>query len=165
MPFYGKYRGTVVNNIDPMTKGRLMVSVPAVTPSSSLNWAMPCTPYAGDGVGLFMLPPIGANLWVEFEGGDPDYPIWSGCFWGDGEAPVNAAEAIFVKRLKTRFANVTLDETPGAGGFRIEINPPMSSMPASIVIDMQGITLTHGGATINLNTAAVKVNNGALEVI
>ena len=165
MPFYGKYRGTVINNLDPMSKGRLMVSAPAVMPSSSLNWAMPCTPFAGNGVGLFMMPPVGANVWVEFEGGDPDYPIWSGCFWGDNEAPATAAETIFVKRLKTQYANVTIDETPGAGGLKIEINPPLSAMRASITIDMQGITLTHGGATVNLNTATVKVNNGALEVI
>jgi len=44
------------------------------------------------GVGLFFLPPKGANVWVEFEGGDPDYPIWSGCFWSDGEVPAQPAK-------------------------------------------------------------------------
>ena len=51
---------------------------------------MPCAPFAGSGVGFFALPPVGANVWVEFEGGDPDYPIWSGCFWGAGEVPAHA---------------------------------------------------------------------------
>ena len=47
------------------------------------GWALPAVPYAGDGVGFFMIPPIGASVWIEFEHGDPDYPIWTGCFWAD----------------------------------------------------------------------------------
>lgn len=76
--FFGKYRGKVENNIDPMMMGRVQVSVPAVLGDGGLSWAMPCAPYAGSGVGFFAIPPTGANVWVEFEGGDPDYPIWSG---------------------------------------------------------------------------------------
>lgn len=163
--FYGKYRGTVSNNVDPLAQGRLQVSVPAITPSSSLNWAMPCVPYAGSGVGFYFIPPNGANVWVEFEAGDPNYPIWSGGFWGTGEAPVTPVEAPLVHRLKTDYATITIDATPGAGGVTIEVLPPLSSAAATIAVDMQGITLTHGGATVNLNTAKVDVNNGALEVI
>ena len=80
--FFGKYRGTVVNNLDPMQRGRVQVSVPAVLGSGRLSWAEPCVPYAGDQVGLFAVPPVGANVWVEFEAGDPDHPILAGCFWG-----------------------------------------------------------------------------------
>ena len=77
--YFGKYRGTVVSNDDPTSRGRLQVTVPNLVENT---WAMPCVPYAGSGVGFFAIPPVGANVWVEFEGGDPDYPIWSGCFWG-----------------------------------------------------------------------------------
>ena len=80
---YGKYRGQVASNADPANRGRLQVSVPALL-GDQLVWAMPCAPYAGNGVGLFALPPVGTGVWVEFEGGDLDYPIWSGCFWADG---------------------------------------------------------------------------------
>src|SRR4029450_11270491 len=80
--FYGKHRGTVENNLDPVGQGRIQVRVPAILQDSSLSWAIPCGPYAGPGVGFFMTPPIGAQVWVEFEGGDPEYPIWSGGFWG-----------------------------------------------------------------------------------
>ena len=89
--FFGKYRGKIENNIDPMLQGRVQVSVPAVLGDGSLAWAMPCVPYAGSGVGLFMIPPVGTNIWVEFESGNPDYPIWAGCFWGTGEAPAQPA--------------------------------------------------------------------------
>ncbi len=80
--FYGKYRGTVTDNADAFGLGRVLVTCPAVYGTGE-NWAMPCTPYAGSGVGLFLLPPIGAHAWVEFEGGDPDYPIAAGYFWSD----------------------------------------------------------------------------------
>ena len=82
--YYGKYRGKVENNIDPLLLGRLQVSVPGVLgerPAELGDAVRRRTP--GTGVGFFAVPPIGANVWVEFEGGDPDYPIWSGCFWGD----------------------------------------------------------------------------------
>jgi uncharacterized protein involved in type VI secretion and phage assembly len=77
--FYGKYRGQVENNMDPMQLGRIQVLVPAVGMTTS--WALPCTPYAVPQAGFLFLPPVGAPVWIEFEGGDPDYPIWSGCFW------------------------------------------------------------------------------------
>jgi len=157
--FYGKYRGTVENNVDPMFLGRIQVSVPAVLGQGSLSWAMPCVPYAGSGVGFFAIPPNGANVWVEFEGGDPDYPIWSGCFWGTGEVPASPAVDL-IKILKTDTATLTLDDTPGAGGVTIE-----TMMGAKIVINAQGIEITNGqGGSVKMTGPQVSVNNGALEV-
>jgi hypothetical protein len=83
--FWGKYRGTVLNNIDPEQRGRLMISVPDVLNLVPSTWAEPCTPLAGPtgpGMGVYLVPPIGAAVWVEFERGDPNYPIWVGCRWG-----------------------------------------------------------------------------------
>ena len=162
--FFGKYRGSVENNVDPQMMGRIQVSVPAVLGDGTLSWAMPCVPYAGPGVGLFTLPPNGANVWGEFEGGDPDYPIWSGCFWGLGEAPAQPAIP-FVKILKTDNLTLKLDDTPGAGGFTLEINPPSSATPLMIVGNASGIELSNGAAKIQLTPASVSVNNGALEVL
>lgn len=89
--FYGKYRGTVVNNIDPLQIGRIMVIVPDVLNVTPGSWALPCVPVAGIQMGMFTVPPPGAGVWVEFEQGDPDFPIWVGCFWGTmAEVPLNA---------------------------------------------------------------------------
>jgi uncharacterized protein involved in type VI secretion and phage assembly len=157
--FFGKYRGTVENNLDPMQQGRIQVRVPAVLGDGRLSWAMPCTPYAGPGVGFFAVPPVGANVWVEFEGGDPDYPIWSGCFWGTGEAPALPAIAE-MKVLKTSTATITLNDIPGAGGITIETATGMK-----IVFNVTGIEITNGqGGGIKLTGPQVSVNNGALEV-
>ena len=162
--FFGKYRGKVENNVDPQQQGRVQVSVAAVLGEDRLSWAMPCVPYAGPGVGLFTVPPVGANVWVEFEGGDPNYPIWSGCFWGLGEAPVQPALDL-IKVLQTDAITLKLDDTPGAGGFTLEVNPPAVAVPVKLVCSSDGVELSHGAASIKLTPASVSINDGALEVI
>jgi uncharacterized protein involved in type VI secretion and phage assembly len=158
--YFGKYRGKVENNIDPMQQGRIMVSVPKVTGSSSLNWAMPSMPFAGNGVGFWAIPPNGANVWVEYEGGDPDYPIWSGCFWGVGEAPATPAVPQLVV-LKTQTCTLTLSDLPGVGGVTIETTAGMK-----IKMDATSLEITNGtGASIKMEALSVKVNNDALEVM
>jgi hypothetical protein len=162
--FLGKYRGTVANNIDPMLLGRVQVTVPAVLGTGQMSWAMPCVPYAGAQVGLFMVPPVGANVWVEFEAGDPDYPILAGCFWGAGEVPASPAVPQ-MKVLKTDGITLTLSDLPGAGGFTLEVQPPVVATPLKMVFDSSGIELSNGAASVKLTPASVSVNNGALEVI
>lgn len=156
--YFGKYRGKVENNVDPETRGRLQVSAPSVLGEGRLSWAMPCVPYAGPGVGFFAIPPNGANVWVEFENGDPDKPIWSGCFWGTGESPASPPVAE-KKVLKTDVGTITLDDTPGSGGITIE-----TSDGKKIVINSAGIEINSGQGTIKIDGSTVSVNNGALEV-
>src|SRR5258708_1023718 len=83
--FFGKYRATVINNIDPEMRGRLMLMIPDVSSLIPSTWAEACVPLAGPTgppMGVYMVPPIGAGVWVEFENGDPNYPVWVGCRWG-----------------------------------------------------------------------------------
>jgi uncharacterized protein involved in type VI secretion and phage assembly len=86
--FFGKYRGLVTDNNDPTNRGRVKVKVPAVTDELEV-WANPCLPYTGNNVGVYTIPEPNAGVWVEFEGGDPSFPIWTGGFWADGELPQN----------------------------------------------------------------------------
>ena len=162
--FFGKYRGKVANNIDPMQLGRVQVSVPAVLGEGSLSWAMPCAPYGGAGVGFFAVPPVGANIWVEFEAGDSDYPIWSGCFWGAGEVPAQPALPQ-MKVWKTDGITLTLSDIPGAGGFTLEVGPPVVPTPLKMVFNASGIEISNSAASVKLTPASVSLNNGALEVI
>jgi uncharacterized protein involved in type VI secretion and phage assembly len=157
--YFGKYRGKVEKNIDPLQQGRIMVSVPAVTGSGTLNWAMPSLPFAGSGVGFWAIPPEGANVWVEYEGGDHDYPIWSGCFWGIGEAPATPALPQLVV-LKTQTCTLTLSDLPGIGGVTIETTAGMK-----ITMSATALEITNGAAKIQLQGPKVTINNGALEVM
>ncbi len=161
--FFGKYRGKIENNLDPMQLGRVQVSVPAVLGDTTLSWALPYVPYAGPGVGLFTLPPVGANAWVEFEGGDPDYPIWSGCFWGTGDVPAQPAVPE-MKLFKTDGISLTLSDLPGGGGFTLEVGPPAVAIPLKLALTSSGIELSHGASSIKLTPSTVSLNEGALEI-
>jgi len=86
---FGKYRGTVVDNKDPLKQGRLRVRVPEVLNEEDSGWALPCAPYAGDKVGAYTVPAIDAGVWVEFEAGDVSRPIWVGCYWTSGNLPTD----------------------------------------------------------------------------
>jgi hypothetical protein len=181
--YFGKYRGKVQNNLDPLQIGRLQVSCPAVLDMGFMSWAMPCVPYAGPRVGFFALPPIGANVWVEFEGGNPDYPIWTGSFWTSvDEMPLNPVLPQ-TKVFKTECVTLTLNDLIGAGGFTVEVAPPavavpmkltatstgielaLSSFPGSVKISAEGIAIKLGAASIKLSPVGVNINDGALEVI
>ncbi len=144
MKFFGKYRGKVENNVDPLMMGRLIVLVPALTPDP-LNWAMPCVPYAGRNVGFFALPPIAANVWVEFENGDLDYPIWTGCFWGVGEVPTKQALPT-TKVIKTETVTFEINDLLTS----VWLEVLTSDGPIKFNQGPDGITLTIGNISRKL---------------
>jgi len=165
--FYGKYRGTVINNIDPMQIGRIQVMVPDVSNVIPTSWAMPCLPIAGKQMGSYMIPQIGSGVWVEFEQGDPDYPIWTGCFWGlVAEVPVlalagNPASPNIL--LQTGLQNtVVVSDLPGpTGGIMLK-----STTGATLIVNDTGIYIQNGkGASIVMVGPTVTINQGALVVV
>ncbi len=87
--YYGKYRGIVSDVDDPENIGRIRARVPKIFLDVETHWAMPCSPYTGDNEGFFMIPPVGAGVWIEFEEGDLNRPIWSGGWWKKDKIPKN----------------------------------------------------------------------------
>ena len=165
--YYGKYRGVVLNNIDPLQQGRLQVQVPDVAGLIPVSWAMPCVPLAGIQNGMFALPIAGSGVWVEFEQGDPDYPIWVGCFWGSAaEVPALALATppgLPAITLQTPLQNgLTISDLPGpTGGILMK-----TATGAFISVSDVGITIANGkGAMISLTGPTVDINLGALTVI
>jgi uncharacterized protein involved in type VI secretion and phage assembly len=164
--FFGKYRGVVTDNNDPLMVGRIRARVPDVTGEADSGWAMPCAPFGGSSTGFFALPSEGAGVWIEFEHGDPDYPIWAGCWWGTVAempptllVPPPASKKVMIRTEGGH--SVLLDDTPGIGGITLE-----TSTGAKIAVTGTGIEITNGlGATIKLTGPQVDVNNGALGVI
>jgi uncharacterized protein involved in type VI secretion and phage assembly len=165
--YYGKYRGTVVNNIDPMQMGRLTVQVPDVKGLIPSTWAMPCFPISGKQMGAYMIPQIGAGVWVEFEQGDPDFPIWSGCWYGSAaEVPALALAGIPVSPnivIQTAAQNaIVISDVPGpTGGIMLK-----STTGATLIVNDTGIYIQNGkGAMITMVGPTVTINNGALTII
>lgn len=162
--FYGKYRGTVTDIQDPLMTFRVRAKVPDVMGDLESGWAMPCVPFGGSGMGFFALPKVGAGVWIEFEHGDPDYPIWSGCWFGSvAEVPPLLLAPPYKKvMVKTEGGHsILLDDTPGIGGITLE-----TSGGQKIVMNSLGIEIDNGsGGKIKMTGPQISINNGALEVI
>jgi uncharacterized protein involved in type VI secretion and phage assembly len=164
--FYGKYRGVVASNIDPMFMGRLLVQVHDVLEDDPCIWANPALPAAGAQMGVFALPPVNGGVWVEFEQGDPKHAIWVGC-WAANASELPAQALVppppisnFV--LQTTGQNsLEINDLPGpTGGIIIK-----SKLGAMIVLNDTGIYITNGkGASIVMTGPTVTINQGALVI-
>jgi hypothetical protein len=170
-PHFGKYRATVVMNIDPELRGRITMMVPDVLGPVPSSWAEACAPLSGPtgpGMGVYMVPPIGAAVWAEFEHGDVNYPIWSGCRWAaSSDVPTDAHLGLPVSPnivLQTLAQNCVVvsdaPPTPATGGIILR-----STTQAMIVVNDSGIYISNGkGAMISMVGPSVTINNGALVV-
>lgn len=168
--YFGKYRGTVINNIDPEMRGRLMLMVPDVSGIIPSTWAEACVPLAGPTgppMGMYVVPPIGAGVWVEYENGDPDHPIWVGCRWGAAsdipplaKAGLPVSPSIILQTLGQN--SIAISDLPGpTGGIMLK-----SLTGASIIVNDTGIYIQNGkGAMLTMVGPTVTINNGALTVI
>lgn len=153
--FFGKYRGVVVD-VDAGTM-RVKAQVPAVLAGQPSGWARACVPYAGPSLGFAFLPEVGSGVWIEFEGGDVSYPIWTGCFWHDGEPPSAAAAAVKVIVTKSGHT-IKLDDD----GTSITVTDPNNN---TVTLDSTGITLARGSNQVAISDSEVNVNQGALEIV
>jgi uncharacterized protein involved in type VI secretion and phage assembly len=164
--YYGKYRGMVASNIDPLGTGRLQVAVSDVLGDDSCLWALPAVPAAGPGMGTYAVPPVNANVWVEFERGDPDYPVWVGC-WVDSPDGLPAQSQLTTPPVQTMALAITggtalaVSDLPGsAGGLVLR-----SAGGVSVIVNDTGIYLDNGqGSSIVLAGNTVNVSQGALTV-
>lgn len=168
--FFGKYRGTVVNNVDLEFRGRIIAMVPAVLGLVPTTWCEPCVPLAGPTgapMGAYFVPPIGAGVWIEFENGDPGYPIFAGCRFGStADQPPIAKAGLPISPsivLQTAAQNsISISDLPGpTGGIMLK-----STTGAMLIVNDTGIYIQNGkGAMITMIGPTITVNNGALTVI
>ncbi|WP_055614521.1 phage baseplate assembly protein V [Streptomyces phaeochromogenes] len=147
--YLGKFRGRVIDNNDPLHIGRITVEVPDVLGDEPSTWALPCLPFTGPEAGQFVVPPPGAGVWVEFEQGDPSFPVWTGCWYGDrSELPPDARRLV----QPASQAKPVVVQTPGAHKI-VMSDPPGAD---------QGILLqAKGGAYIRITEEAVVIATGA----
>jgi hypothetical protein len=167
--FFGKYRGQVAANKDPLHLGRIQVKVPAVFGTGQSSWAMPCTPYAGKDLGWFAIPPVNSNVWVEFEGGDPDYPIWTGCFWGEDQLPqlARVEEPDKVQVFRTPYGiTFTLSNLGENKGLTIVVETPTVERKLKMVFNADGIEINNKDeTTIKIKADIIELKNKANSTI
>ncbi len=165
--YYGIYRGTVSNNIDPLQIGRILATVPDAGGLAPTTWAMPAMPIAGKQMGVYVVPQIGAGVWIQFEAGDPDRPVWTGGWWGEvGEVPTLALAGVpgnpNILVGSTLQNTIVVSDLPGpTGGIMLK-----SATGASVIVNDTGIFIQNGkGASIVMTGPTVTINNGALVVV
>jgi uncharacterized protein involved in type VI secretion and phage assembly len=151
----GKYRGRVEDNDDPQGLGRLQVTSSEALGAGARAWAMPCLPYAEPGVGLAMLPPVGADVWVEFENGDSRHPIWTGFLWDSSQGPPPTADEVVLRTgaghrlvLSDSGNEVTLSHSDGS----------------TVKLDATGGIELSANSTIRLTASKVEVRAGSIEL-
>jgi uncharacterized protein involved in type VI secretion and phage assembly len=172
--FYGKFRGVVLNNYDPEGLARIQVQVADVSRIPLINWALPCAPVGGLKNGIVSVPNIGSGVWVEFEQGDPDYPIWTGCYWGSSaEFPDRRPQqipGIQTITIQTLLRNsIVISDLPGpTGGIQIK-----TATEAKIAVTDLGIEIDNGkgasikmiGPTIMIDATMVSINGSNLTIL
>lgn len=159
--FFGKYRGKITANQDPLHQGRIQVTVPAVFGEEQIAWALPCTPYAGHNIGFFTIPPIHTNVWVEFEAGDPNYPIWSGCFWANNQLPAAARvdEPDKVQVLKTDGITLVWSNL-GNKGVSLVVENPVLDRKLKMILNADGIELNNADdTTVKIKADQIELKN------
>jgi uncharacterized protein involved in type VI secretion and phage assembly len=175
--FYGKYRGVVVDNNDPAVLGRLKVRVPSVLGEKVVSgWATPCVPYGGaSDQGLLFVPDVGAGVWVEFEEGDLEFPIWTGTYWsksaasnevpspnGSDGTPTGAPQQPPTRKILKTAKGHTLQFEDADGSESILVYDAVHKN--RITLDAAGITITDGkGTTITLGAAGIAIGGQATE--
>jgi len=154
--YFGKYRGIVTDVDDPNNQCRIRATVPAVLGEQPCGWAMPAAPFAGDGHGMVMLPKVGSGVWIEFEAGRLDNPIWSGAWWASGQRPDPQGPAVRVI-VSEKGHKVILDDDAG------EVKVVHGSGP-EIKMTATEIVLTCGACEIKISSENISLNNGLIKV-
>ncbi|MER7202322.1 baseplate assembly protein [Streptomyces sp. CB01635] len=168
--YLGKFRGRVVDNNDPLRIGRITVEVPDVLGDEASTWALPCLPFTGPEAGQFVVPPPGAGVWVEFEQGDPSFPVWTGCWYGAAEElppdarrelAANSPSKPFVVQTPAAHKLVMSDTAGAEQGILLQ-----AQGGAYIRITKEAVVIATGaGAQVVLRGNEVTINEGQLTVL
>ncbi len=164
--FIGRYRGVVVSNTDPDNIGRLLVRVEDVMGSEPCLWASPASVVAGTQMGIYAIPPVNAGVWVEFEDGDPNDPVWTGSLPGSSAevpsavmtAPPASPPIVLQSLTQNR---IIISSVVGEG---ITLETVGGVLNAKVVISPMGIKLSIGKSSIELDGMQVKINGTALVI-
>jgi hypothetical protein len=149
---FGKYRGTVINNVDPKRQGRLLVRATDALGLFPSNWAMPSVPIGGLQFGAYLIPPMNAGVWVEFEQGDPGKPIWTGFYAGSSNDTPSTAQTT------TPGSPVMVLGTIGKVTFAI------SDVPIAPLMKGAGILLQSGSSSLVVDTVGVHIQAPLVEI-
>ena len=162
--YYGKYRGIVTDVDDPNNQLRIRATVPAVLGEHACGWAMPAAPFAGDGHGVVLLPKVGSGVWIEFEAGRLDSPIWSGAWWAEGERPDPQGAAVRVL-VSEKGHKLILDDENDELKLVHGSGPEITMTADEIVLSCGSCEITIGNDSISLNNGQIKIGLAGVSLV
>jgi uncharacterized protein involved in type VI secretion and phage assembly len=139
---FGKYRAIVVNIQDKLHMGRILVKCPQIYGESDSPYCLPCMPFTGNNYGTIMLPDINSTVWIEFEEGDTDYPVWTGGWWTQDKTP-------YTSYTDANYKTIIKSKT----GHTILLNDKVGEESIQIV-DKSGSKLTLSSTGINIESSS-----------
>jgi len=154
--YFGKYRGIVTDVDDPSNQCRIKATVTSVLGEATSGWALPAAPFAGDQHGMVMLPKVGSGVWIEFEAGQLDHPIWSGAWWAAGQRPEPQGNGIRV--IVSEHGHRVILDDEGDEVKLVHAGGPEITMTATEIV------LTCGACEIKISNQSISLNNGMIKV-
>ena len=160
--YYSTYRGFILKNEDPSGRDMLFVHIPAITGLNRQGmWAYPKGVYksSGSGASIHLVPEIGDMVWIEFEFGDPKFPIWSfGHLKENKSSSKHAGTGAGVASFTSKKGHViAIDDDQNL----IEV---LHSNGNQILLDSESINITHkDGNKMVITKDQITFNDGSNE--
>ena len=180
---FGVYTGIVTNVQDPQGLGRVRITLPWSEGASAAYeiWARLAVPMAGHQRGLWLVPDVGDEVVVAFQGGDPSSPVVIGSLWNGKDAPPESMDGAGRNDRKVLCSRngvrITLDDQEGRERFQVETPGGQTLVledgPGEVTIaDQNGnsIKLTTGGvkvvasARVEVAASIVRISAGMVEM-
>jgi phage baseplate assembly protein V len=164
---FGLYGGTVTDNKDPESRGRVKVRLPWIADDFVTEWAVVAQIYAGDGFGAYWIPELEDQVILAFLGGRLERPIIVGALYSEGEAPHAARSgSADPKYFRTKAGHMLLMED--GSGRKIELvdstgnnSVLIDSEANSITVKAQGDVNVKGGANVTVEATGNLTLKGA----
>ena len=149
---FGLFRGVVTNVDDPEGLGRIKATVHELLgEASETDWASPCVPLAGGGSGWLMLPKTNDPVWIAFEAGDINRPVWLGLWFNKTDTPPAGADPD-VRVLESKSGHrLELGDADGAEYVRLS-----HTSGALVEMDSEGnVLLTPTGDNVKIGSGSL----------
>lgn len=161
---FGKYAGKVSDVDDPLKMGRIKVRIPSLFEDNESLWCRPAVPFAGPSHGLYLIPEVDDGVWVEFEAGDPNRPIWAGCWWSQNELPEPNTSRARVLATSSGL-KLVLDEDAKKIQLLHSGGGELTMTDSEIVIKLGQSSIKITSSEINLNNGMVKVTTAGASLV
>jgi phage protein D len=165
---HGVMIGTVSNNMDPLSQGRVKVMFPNLgsAPPILSNW---CRIAAGSGglmSGSYFIPDVGTEVLVAFEHGDVNFPYVIGTLWNAMNLPPKPSSAVVIggkvveRIIQTPMGlKITMVDMPGKMGIELSDKLGMNSIAIDAV---KGAVAIKALTDVTIDSLNFKVNSKAL---